>query len=107
MNTLKTWKRQIEEIEGIRYTLVEKGISEERMNFLKDVLEFNKFNVKVTSNEDATYTILVTDLLFNPILAVYDCSLKNAKGEVISPAYWNMDTKICDSRYWVIKRKKQ
>lgn len=104
MNTLKTWKRQIEEIDGIRFTVVEKGVSENRKNFLKDILELNKYAVKVVANEDTTFNILVQDLFFNPIISIYDSSLKNHKGEIISPAFWNQDTEVCDSRYWIVKR---
>lgn len=105
MNTLKTWKRQIEEIDGIRYTVVEKGVSANRRDFLKDILELNKYEVKVVANEDATSNILVKDLFFNPILSIYDSSLRNHKGEIISPAFWNQETEVCDSRYWIVRRK--
>jgi hypothetical protein len=100
-------KHIVEEINGIRCTIVEKGASPERVNFLKELLTFNGFEVH--SSEDkredeaapVTYVIGVTDLDFNPVISVYEMSLKTPTGERVSPAYWEQQkTEIVD-QYWV------
>jgi hypothetical protein len=108
--SLKNGKHIVGEIEGVRCTIVETGITQERVNFLKDLLEHNKFEVKVmkekaeTENAIPTYTLGVTSLLFNPVIAVYDLSLLTKEGKKVSPAYWNQKTTISDSRYWIIRK---
>jgi len=109
--SLKNGKHIVGEIDGKRCTIVESAINEVRMNFLKELLEYNKLEVKVmkenaeAENANPTYTIGVTSLLFNPVIAVYDCSLRTKEGKIVTPAYWNQKAALVDSRYW-IKRKK-
>lgn len=104
MAALNKGKHIVEEIDGIRCTIVEKGLSLERLNFLKDILETNKYLVKVRADNENTYTIGVTDIVFNPIIAIYDCSLKTTKGAVITPEYWNQWTTKNGGRYWMYKK---
>lgn len=101
-------KHIVQEIEGIRCTVVENGISESRMNFLKNVLVFNKFNVKVAAEkktEDVaeTYIIGVSDITFNPVIAIYERSLHTTDGKHITPEYWNQETKEVQPYYWKSK----
>ena len=109
--SLKSGKHTVSEIEGQRCTIIETAINEGRMNFLKELLEFNKLVVKVTKekadseNTPPSYTIGVTDIVFNPIIAVYDCSLRTKEGKIVTPAYWNQKPPIVDSRYWIIRKK--
>lgn len=101
-------KHTVSEIDGVRCTIVETEASAERMEFLKDLLEFNSLEVKVLANKDTdpvNYTLGVTDLVFNPIIAVYERILKTKDGHRVSPAYWGQKTKICDPRYWRVRRK--
>ncbi len=109
-------KHTVEEIDGIRCTIVETGASEERVKFLKDLLEFNKFEVKIaedkktpdtepnTQNSELrtpnSYTIGVTDLIFYPTIAIYERSLRTRQNHHVTPAYWKQYTDICDPRYW-------
>ncbi len=99
-------KHSVEEINGIRCTIAEKGTDEKRMQFLKDLLSFNNFEVQVQEekreNEElpVTYTIGVTDIVFNPVIAVYQMKLKTKDGKKVSPAYWNQYTDKIDNRYW-------
>ncbi len=44
-------KHIVKEIDSVLCTVVETGISTERMNFLKELLEFNKFEVKTEKDE--------------------------------------------------------
>ena len=102
--TLKA-KHIVEEINGIRCTIVEKGATADRIDFLKKLLEFNKFEV-ITLEEvpiegsPALFTIGVTDLVFNPVIAVYELSLLTPDGKKVSPAYWNQYTSDSVDEYW-------
>jgi len=103
-------KHIIAEIEGVRCTVVESSATLERAAFLKDLLEFNKFEVKElqepapAEGAEQKYTIGVTDLSFNPVFAVYECLLKTREGGYVTPGYWRQECVKCDNRYW-IKRK--
>ena len=108
--SLTNAKHIIAEIEGARCTVVEAGVSIDRAAFLRDLLEFNKFEVKElqeaseTSGAEPKYTIGVTDLLFNPVFAVYECLLRTREGKYVTPGYWNQECIDCDNRYW-LRRK--
>lgn len=110
MSSITKGKHIVAEINGIRCTIIESDAVKDRVDFLKDLLEFNKFEVKVSENKEKSadgetlYTIGVTNLLFNPAIAVYDSSLKTKLGHKVSPAYWLQKTTICDPRYWRVKR---
>lgn len=105
-------KHTVSEIDGIRCTLVESGITLERAAFLRQLLEFNNFEVKemkVASEipgEEIKYTMGVTDLTFNPVFAIYECQLKTPEGSYVTPGYWNQECTDCDPRYW-IRRKSE
>ena len=105
---LSKGKHIVEEINGIRCTVVEKGISAERVAFLKQLLNTNKLEVEVEEeknieeNVPVTFSIGVTDLVFNPVIAVYQQKLFTSAGESVCPAYWNQFTTENDSRYWLL-----
>lgn len=106
MTSLTTAKHQIGEIDGIRCTLVESGVTEERMSFLRDLLANNKLEVRI--REDApgegstgvTYTVGVTDIIFNPVYAIYERTLLRPDGKVVTPAYWRQLEADTDGEYW-------
>jgi hypothetical protein len=87
-------KHIVGEIDGIRCTIVESGITLDRLAFLTDLLQFNNFDVKEmkvpseVEDEEPKYTIGVTDLVFNPVFAIYECLLKNREGDCVTPEYW-------------------
>ncbi|MCX6240146.1 MAG: hypothetical protein NTY07_21835 [Bacteroidia bacterium] len=102
--TLKA-KHIVEEINGTRCSIVEKGATADRIDFLKKLLEFNKFEVFVAEEalvegSPALFTIGVTDLVFNPVIAVYEMVLKTSDGKKVSPAYWNQYSTECVDEYW-------
>jgi hypothetical protein len=103
-------KHIVGEIDGIRCTIVESGVSLERAAFLRELLEFNNLEVmemKVpseTEGEEPKYTIGVTDLLFNPVFAIYERLLKTMEGPAITPGYWKQECTECDPRYWVRRK---
>jgi hypothetical protein len=103
-------KHIVSEIEGVRCTVVESGVSMERAAFLRDLLEFNNLEVKEMQNpsevpgEEPKYTIGVTNLLFNPVFAIYERQLNTREGTPVTPGYWKQECVECDPRYW-IRRK--
>lgn len=100
-------KHIVEEIDGTRCTIVEKGASANRVEFLKDLLTFNGFEVltaeekKEDESTVSTFTIGVTDLVFNPVISVYEMALKTRDGERVSPAYWEQHKSEIVDQYWV------
>jgi hypothetical protein len=99
-------KHIIGEIDGVRCTIIETGAVLERAAFLNDILSFNNLEVKelkeaTEEGGEPRYTIGVTDLMFNPVFAIYERRLRNRDGQVITPAYWNQECVNCDPRYWV------
>lgn len=102
---LNKGKHVVAEINGVRCTVVETGLSQERMNFLKDLLEFNKFTVqfaaeKVAEGTPVTYILGVTDIIFNPVIAVYERKLKTPDGFHITADFWNQKTDVINPFYW-------
>jgi hypothetical protein len=103
-------KHIIAEINGIRCTIIETGATLQRVAFLSDLLTFNKFEVKEIQETNKVqggeqkFTIGVTDILFNPVFAIYERQLKTREGIFVTPGYWNQECIECDPRYW-IRRK--
>lgn len=106
-------KHIVNEIDGIRCTIVESGISLERLAFLSDLLGLNGFEVKdmqepsEIENDEPKYTIGVTDLLFNPVFAVYERQLKTGEGDFVTPGYWKQECTECDPSYWMRRKSRK
>ncbi|MGE5382393.1 MAG: hypothetical protein ACM3PX_03080 [Omnitrophica WOR_2 bacterium] len=98
-------KHIVEEINGVRCTIVEKGTTPDRCNFLKGLLTLNNFEVltdcKPNTEGIEICTIGVTDLEFNPVIAVYEMRLKTDTGSRVSPAYWDQKETTVIDQYWV------
>lgn len=100
-------KHIIGEIGGTRCTIVETGMSLERAAFINDLLTFNNYEVKELKEPgegEPKYTIGVTDLVFNPVFAIYERRLKTKEGGIVTPGYWRQECIDCDQRYW-LRRK--
>lgn len=103
-------KHIVNEIDGVRCTIVETGITIDRAAFLRELLEYNNMEVKemvepaANQGGEPKYTLGVTDLVFNPVFAIYECRLKTRDGKNVTPGYWKQECTECDPRYW-IKRK--
>lgn len=109
---LNNGKHNVGEVDGVRCTLVESGISKERADFLKELLNFNGYQVKIQEEEKddpsgntKSYTIGVTDIVFNPVIAVYQKSLKRKDGRKVTPAYWNQTGFEEEKPYWLVGRE--
>jgi hypothetical protein len=109
---------EFEELDGVKCGIVEKNVSPARVEFLKKILEYNKFTVvvvpspppkvaaapvaKVAEGEETpappptpppppapeTFTVGVTDYTFNTINAIFGRLLKTSEGHVVTLAYW-------------------
>jgi len=100
-----------EELNGIRCAVVEKNVTKERAGFLQHLLLFNKYHVEIAptpppkplpakplaEGEQAppppdpvpeTFTVGVTDMMFNPINAIFGRILHTPDGHVVTLAYW-------------------
>jgi len=105
--SLTNAKHIIAEIDGIRCTIVESGISSERLSFLRELLESNKYEVKLkeepseVQGEAMKYTLGVTDMIFNPVFAIYERQLKSKDGQIVSPSMWKQETTIYSLMYWL------
>jgi len=103
-------KHTVAEIDGIRCTVVESGIGKERLDFLTDLLSYNGLEVKTEQEKDKegtpldTYSLGVTDILFNPTIVVYEQKLFRKDGEVVTPAYWEQNKSDREIPYWQVSR---
>ena len=103
---------EFEELGGVKCAIVEKNASKERVAFLKDLLEWNHFEVVVvpspppkaapvpkpsegevtpavaTPPPPETFTVGVTNLAFNPTKAIFGRLLKTKDGHIVTQAYW-------------------
>jgi hypothetical protein len=107
---LSKGKHNIAEIEGLRCSVVETGVSEDRADFLKNLIVFNGYVVKMEKekakdgSELSSFVIGVTDLLFNPMIVVYEKKLFRKDGKTVTPAYWNQWPEQDDIPYWQVQR---
>lgn len=102
---------EFEDLDGVKCAVVEKNVSKERSEFLKDLLEYNHFKViivpaappkagpvpKPAEGEaapppppppPATFTVGVTNVAFNATNAIFGRMLRTRNGHVVTPAYW-------------------
>ena len=110
---------EFEELNGVKCAIVEKNASQLRVDFLKPLLEFNKYTVLVVASPPpkaatpaaaspattdapvetappppATYTIGVTDVTFNATNAIFGRLLKTPGGRIVTLAYWQQKETI-------------
>lgn len=127
MNVLSKEGHVVEEINGVRCSVVEKNCTAERAKFLKKLLEHNGFTVIVAATPTKplpnpplqggeskapplggvgeAFTVGVTDISFHAMLAVYERSLFSPEGKIISIAYWNQQTESEGEGYWLRRKK--
>jgi hypothetical protein len=112
---------EFEELNGVKCGIVEKNVFPERVQFLKKLLEYNKYTVVVMASPppkavpatvvktvDAieppqplplpatpqTSTVGVTDYTFNPINAIFGRLLHTPNGHVVTQAYWQQKESV-------------
>ena len=103
------------EIDGKLFRVVEQGITDKnRVAFLKDLLEFNGYEVTVEEiapkkeEDEITFLVAVSDVTFNPVLAVYGRRLRTKDMHRITPDYWNQkddEKNEFNPNYWDYHKK--
>jgi hypothetical protein len=97
-------KFAVDIIDGTRCRVIESTPDENRVRFLKDLLSHNNYTVKVDKDAEGNYRIGVTDVTFNPVIAVYERSLKSLTDHRVTPAYWlqisDRETEM-ETNYWL------
>ena len=107
---LNKGKHTVTEIEGIRCSVVETGLTGERASFLKGLLQQNGFEVKVENEKAKDGTALdtvllgVTDILFNAPIQLYMQKLKRDDGNIVTLQYYNQWPADPDLPYWMVTR---
>ena len=111
---------EFEELNGIKCAIVEKNVSKERVDFLKSLLEHNKYQVVIQASPPPkvvatiataesvtesiaeappeTYTVGVSDVMFNVTNAIFGRLLKTKEGRVVSLAYWKQKETVSKER---------
>jgi len=99
---------QFEELNGTKCAIVEKNATAARVDFLRRLLEYNGYTVMAVPSPppkaapaaapaptDApaaaapeTFTVGVTNVMFNPINAIFGRLLKTPDGHTVTLAYW-------------------
>ncbi len=105
---------EFEELDGVKCAIVEKNVLPQRVQFLKELLAFNKYEVVVQSSPPPkqaapvtteepvpaaaaapeTYTVGVTNVMFNATNAIFGRLLKTPDGHVVTLAYWKQEERI-------------
>ncbi|MEO6733238.1 MAG: hypothetical protein ABIN01_18590 [Ferruginibacter sp.] len=114
---------EFEELNGIKCGIVEKNVSPERVDFLKKLLEYNRYTVIAVPSPPPktaaplpvkavegvtpplpppppfptapeTFTVGVTDYTFNPVNAIFGRLLHTPDGHVVTQAYWQQKEPI-------------
>jgi hypothetical protein len=103
---------EFEDLDGVKCAIVEKNVPQQRVDFLKQLLEYNHFTVVIVASPppkvapapvvagaevaptpvapvpSATFTIGVTDVMFNATNAIFGRLLHTRDGHVVTLAYW-------------------
>jgi hypothetical protein len=105
---------EFEELNGVKCAIVEKNASKDRVEFLKDLIEFNRFTVIVVPSPPLkpaappkpatgeqlqpaeapvpppaeTFTVGVTNVAFNATNAIFGRLLRTRQGQVVTLAFW-------------------
>ena len=100
---------EFEDLDGVKCAIVEKNASQPRVDFLKQLLEYNHYTVMVLASPPpktaaalpaadgalpasapvaSTFTVGVTDVMFNATNAVFGRLLHTPDGHVVTLAYW-------------------
>lgn len=110
---------EFDELDGIKCAVVEKNVLPSRVAFLKELLSFNGYTVVVvgtpppktapapaTATEPPepalppepaapeTFTVGVTNVMFNATNAIFGRLLKTNDGRIVTLAYWHQKESI-------------
>ncbi len=110
---------EFDELDGIKCAIVEKNVLPSRVEFLKNLLSFNQYTVVVAGSPapkitapaavpvegstettppppapPETFTVGVTDVMFNATNAIFGRLLKTPDNRVVTLAYWKQQETI-------------
>lgn len=108
---------EFEDLNGIKCAIVEKNAKPERVAFLKELLEYNRYTVVIIASPapkapaaavpkegeaavpapappPETFTVGVTDVTFNATNAIFGRLLKTKDAHVVTLAYWQQKDKV-------------
>lgn len=107
---LHKFEHVTKEIDGVNYRVIEAGITQQRADFLQNLLHYNKVETRLEQDppqegKAQTYTLLTPDVTFNPVVKVYNRELRTPDGRRVTPDYWNQLTDKTDPNYWDLKKK--
>lgn len=122
---------EFEDLDGVKCAIVEKNATKDRVEFLKSLLEYNNFTVvivaspppkaapakPVAAGEDAapipapppspeTFTIGVTDVMFNATNAIFGRLLKTKDRHVVTLAYWQQKESVSNDEVPYFEKSK-
>jgi len=107
---------EFEDLNGVKCAVVEKNVKPDRVAFLKNLLEYNRYTVIVVPSPapkapapvapkegeppppppippPETFTVGVTDVTFNSTNAIFGRLLHTKDGHVVTLAYWQQKDK--------------
>lgn len=109
---------EFEDLDGVKCAVVEKNVSPERTEFLRNLLSFNQYTVIVVASPPpkptaaavpatgaempadqtppppVTFTVGVTDVMFNATNAIFGRLLKTPDGRVVTLAFWKQQETV-------------
>lgn len=112
-----------EELDGVRCAIVEKAVSAQRVDFLRSLLEFNGYELKVVASPPAkaaapvvegtealspapeTFTVGVTDVAFNVTNAIFGRLLRTPEGHVVTMEYFRQRSPVSDDSVPYFQKK--
>lgn len=114
---------EFEDLEGVKCAIVEKNATPERVDFLKKLLELNKYTVVVVKSPPPkaaapvdpatpppavpeTFTVGVTNVTFNVTNAIFGRLLRAPDGHIVTLDYWQQKDTIArdDVPYYEVKK---
>ncbi len=125
---------EFEDLDGVKCAIVEKNASPDRVQFLKKLLEYNRYTVVVVVTPapkaavvpvapgmdkieeggaplppapalPETFTVGVTDSTFNAINAIFGRTLKTPDGHIVTQAYWLQKESVSDDEVPYYEKK--
>lgn len=95
---------EFDDLQGVKCAIVEKNVSQDRADFLNELLTYNGYTVivapaappkaAVVTPEQAepavaaSFTVGVTDVAFSAVMAVFGRQLHTKDGHIVSLGYW-------------------
>ena len=108
-----------EELGGVKCSIIEKNITQTRVDFIKKTLEYNGYTVVVEKSPPPknaaksetpilepteTFTVGVTDYTFNLTHALFARSLFTPDHNVLTLSYWKQTSAIAKTDEWYWKK---